>query len=418
MPEPIEPLTSEQPQQPHAPQTQKDSQQLPNDGQRPLRVLQVYRTYFPDPQGGLQEAIRQACLATHPHGIRHRIFTLSPSAEPRIIRRPEGPVYRANQHLEITSSGFSLSALGPFRALVRWADVVHYHFPWPFADVLDLFGRVDKPRIVTYHSDIVRQQLWLQFYRPLMRHFLSRADRIIATSPAYAESSQVLQRYRAKLEIIPLGLDPNAYPQPSPRQREAIEARFGHGYFLFVGVLRYYKGLDTLIQAAAGTSLKVVIAGDGPERARLQQLAHQAAPSNIQFAGIVSDAEKVALIRNCRGIVFPSNARSEAFGITLLEGAMLKRPLICTELGTGTSFVNQHNETGLVVQPNDPQGLRAAMLSMATDPTRAEAFGSAAHARFQRLFAAQPLGQQLAALYRQVARPAAQAQTPAKKAKQ
>lgn len=369
---------------------------------RPLRVLQVYRTYFPDPQGGLQEAIRQGCLATRPLGIQHRVFTLSPAATPQIIRRPEGAVYRARQHIEITSSGFSLSAVAPFRALVGWADVVHYHFPWPFADLLDLFAQVRKPKLVTYHSDIVRQRGLLLFYRPLMKRFLASADRIIATSPAYADSSQTLQAYRHKLEIIPLGLDADAYPEPTHAQAQSIAARFGQDYFLFVGVLRYYKGLDTLLEAVAGAPLRVVIAGDGPEGARLQQLAHERSLSNVHFAGIVSDADKVALIRNCRAIVFPSNARSEAFGITLLEGAMLGRPLICTELGTGTTYINQHNQTGLVVSPNDAVALRQAMLMLAADRESADRLGQAARARFQQLFSSRLLGTRLAGLYRQL----------------
>ncbi len=370
---------------------------------RLLRVLQVYRTYFPDPQGGLQEAIRQGCLATRPLGIQHRIFTLSPTATPQIIRRPEGSVYRAHQHIEITSSGFSLSAVAPFRALVAWADVVHYHFPWPFADLLDLLAQVRKPKVVTYHSDIVRQRGLLQLYRPLMRRFLGSADRIIATSPAYADSSNTLQAYRDKLEIIPLAIDEHAYPEPTAALARSISDRFGQDYFLFIGVLRYYKGLDTLLQAVEDAPLKVVIAGDGPEGSRLQQLAHQRSLRNVHFAGIVSDAEKVALIRNCRAIVFPSNARSEAFGITLLEGAMLGRPLICTELGTGTTYINQHHKTGLVIRPNDARALRDAMLKLSADPEYADHLGQAARERFQRLFSSQVLGTRLAGLYQQLA---------------
>ncbi|WP_462323090.1 glycosyltransferase [Halochromatium sp.] len=377
--------------------------------ERPLRVLQVYRTYFPDPQGGLQEAIRQGCLATRPLGIQHRIFTLSPTATPQIIRRPERSVDRAHQHLEINSSGFSLSAVAPFRALVAWADVVHYHFPWPFADLLDLLAQVRKPKVVTYHSDIVRQRGLLQLYRPLMQRFLGSADRIIATSPAYADSSKILEGYRGKLEIIPLALDERADPEPTAALTESISTRFGQDYFLFIGVLRYYKGLDTLLQAVKGAALKVVIAGDGPEGSRLQQWARQRSLSNVHFAGIVSDAEKVALIRNCRAIVFPSNARSEAFGITLLEGAMLGRPLICTELGTGTTYINQHDQTGLVIRPNEPSALRDAMLQLSADPEYANHLGQAGRQRFQRLFSSQVLGTRLAGLYRQLARKAPQA---------
>ena len=304
----------------------------------PLRVLHVYRTYFPDPQGGLQEAIRQICLSTRDRGVMHRVFTLSPDPMPAVIHRAEADVHRFRQHVEIASSGFSLTALSGFRRLVSWADVVHYHFPWPFADLLHWIGGVTKPTLVTYHSDIVRQQGLLRLYRPLMHRFLWSADRIVATSPAYAESSAVLGRYRAKMSVIPLGLDDASYPPASTDVLQRVHAVFGNDFFLFVGVLRYYKGLHDLLAAVRRTSLRVVIAGTGPEEGRLKALARAYGGDNVCFAGYVADDEKTALIAASRGMVFPSNARSEAFGMTLLEGAMMARPLICSETRYGNNL--------------------------------------------------------------------------------
>ena len=60
--------------------------------------------------------------------------------------------------------------------------MVHYHFPWPFADLLEMIAGGSKPYIVTYHSDIVRQKLLGKYYRPLMNRFLGGAARVVATS--------------------------------------------------------------------------------------------------------------------------------------------------------------------------------------------------------------------------------------------
>lgn len=366
---------------------------------RPMRVLHVYRTYFPDPQGGLQEAIRQICRNTRPFGVENRVFTLSPDPIPPVVAREEADVYRFPLHMEIASSGFSAAALGGFRELVAWADVIHYHFPWPFGDLLHLLGRVAKPSVVTYHSDIIRQKGWLTLYRPLMRYFLGRMDRIVATSPNYARTSPILQAYAEKVSVIPIALDESAYPLPEPALVADLRARLGEGFFLFVGVLRYYKGLHVLLEALRDSTLSVVVAGTGPEGEGLQRRAREMGLENILFTGQVSEAEKIALLELCRGIIFPSVLRSEAFGVTLLEGAMLSKPLVCCEIGTGTTFVNRDGETGLVVPPDDPVALRAAMERLADDPALAQRLGQGARRRFEEVFSGRAMGEEYHRLY-------------------
>ena len=61
-----------------------------------MRVLHVYRTYFPDTQGGLEEAIRQICASTKVHGVENRVFMLSRNPQPAIINRPEVDFTNAN----------------------------------------------------------------------------------------------------------------------------------------------------------------------------------------------------------------------------------------------------------------------------------------------------------------------------------
>ena len=98
-----------------------------------MRILHVYRTYFPDSQGGLEEVIRQICINSADHGVESRVFTLSKQHATPVIDREEAQVVRASLDVEIASCSMSLHALGKFRKQVEWADLVHYHFPWPFA---------------------------------------------------------------------------------------------------------------------------------------------------------------------------------------------------------------------------------------------------------------------------------------------
>lgn len=372
-----------------------------------LSVLHVYRTYFPDPPGGLQEAIRQIALSTGAQGVSNTIFTLSPQPEPRILLRPEGRVVRGRSWAAPASCDIGgPAALATFSRLGRESDVVHYLFPWPFFDVLHAVIRPTSPAVLTYVSDVVRQRWLGAAYAPLMWRTLRQMRVIVANSPAYAKTSPVLSHpsIRDKVRVIPLGIDENSYPMEGD---EAIFKRLGlaadEPFFLFIGVLRYYKGAHFLVQAAKDLGAKVVLVGSGPEGSSLQALAEQSGADNVVFAGQITDAEKVALLKRCRALVLPSHLRSEAFGMVLVEAAMFGRPLISCEIGTGTSYVNAHEETGFVVAPESPQALRQAMTALLRDDGLAIAMGRAARSRYEQLFSGPVLGKAYAELFREVA---------------
>ncbi len=369
-------------------------------------VLHLYRTYFPDPPGGLQEAIRQIALSSHAQGVTNTVFTLSPQPIPRVLQRPETRVVRCRSWMAPASCDIgAVSAFTTFARLAREVDVLHYHFPWPFADVLECTVRPTTPAILTYHSDVVRQRVLGAFYSPLMWRMLHSMRVIVATSPAYARTSPVLSHssIRDKVRIIPLGIDDASYPKVgdgSVFNRLGIFG--GEPYFLFVGVLRYYKGIHFLINAAKIVGCKIIIAGSGPEGENLRKLADEIGVDNVVFAGQVTDAEKVALLQHCHALVLPSHLRSEAFGMVLVEAAMFGRPMISCEIGTGTSYVNAHEETGFVISPQSPDELARAMNVLFMDNELTARMGIAARARYEKLFSGPALGRAYSELYREI----------------
>jgi rhamnosyl/mannosyltransferase len=367
------------------------------------RVLHVFKTYYPDSLGGVEQVIRQLSTATAPMRIKNRIFTLSRQAG-TVPLLHDGPteILRAPTNLEIASTPMSLRSFAVFRQAVREADLIHYHYPWPFADLLHLAVAREKPALMTYHSDVVRQRFLMPIYRPLMRRFFASLRAIVPTSPNYLQSSELLQDYRAKSTVIPIGLDEASYPRPTPERVRYWREEAGENFFLFVGVLRYYKGLHILLDACANTGCRVVIVGAGPVENDLKRQAARLGLVNVRFLGAVSDEDKVALLQLSRGVVFPSHLRSEAFGVTLLEGAMYGKPLISSEIGTGSSYVNIDGVTGLVVPPNDPAALRRAMERLDRDPALATEMGMRARQRFDELFTARRMAQSYVELYRKV----------------
>jgi rhamnosyl/mannosyltransferase len=273
-------------------------------------------------------------------------------------------------------------------------------------DLAHFMARVKKPTLVTYHSDIVRQKHLLRLYQPLKHRFLQSVDTIVATSPNYLASSAVLDRYRDKTRVITYGLDKTTYPRPEPERLARWRAQVGPRFFLFVGVLRYYKGLHILLDAVAGTDYPVVIVGAGPIERELKAHAERLGLKHVMFVGALDDADKVALLRLCYAVAFPSHLRSEAFGISLLEGAMFGKPMISSEIGTGTTYINVHGESGLVVPPSDHEALRAAMRTLWDNPEMAREMGRRAEARYWQLFTSAQMAEDYAALYRELAAPA------------
>ncbi|WNZ84341.1 glycosyltransferase family 4 protein [Pseudomonas sp. P108] len=367
-----------------------------------MRVLHFFKTYLPDSVGGIEQVIFQLCESGAQHGIDGQVLTLSADPTPPVVQLGQHEVHRARLDIQFASTGFSWSVFKQFREMAAEADVVNYHFPWPFMDLVHFASAMNKPSVVTYHSDIIRQKHLLKLYRPLMNRFLASADRIVAASPNYLHTSDVLQQFQDKTRVIPYGLNKSGYPQPETERMNRWRQQLGDKFFLFVGVMRYYKGLHILLEALKDVDYPVVIVGAGPLELELHAQAQALGLRNIHFLGRLGDEDKVALLQLSYAIVFPSHLRSEAFGISLLEGAMYGKPMISSEIGTGTSYINIHNETGLVVPPSHPQAFREAMRTLWEDPVRAAAMGVKAEARYRQLFTADDMGRKWTALYQEL----------------
>lgn len=356
-----------------------------------MNILHFYKTYYPDSVGGVEQVIYQLAEGGRELGINAAVLALSPVGSSRNGCHAHHVVHTSRQDFFIASTGFSFSAFSDFRDLARQADIIHYHFPWPFMDLVHFVVKTGKPSLVTYHSDIVKQKVLNTLYQPLMNRFLASVDRIVCTSPGYLQSSPVLQQHRQKTSVVPIGLAQVDYPPVDESLLRQWRARVGERFFLFVGALRYYKGLHTLLDAMSGTDWPVVIVGAGPMEAALKEQAMKLGLQRIHFLGAVADEDKRALLELSGFFVFPSHLRSEAFGISLLEAALYGKPLISCEIGTGTSYINQDGVTGIVVPPESSATLRDAMGRLWADKALSQRCGQAARQRYEALFTAEKM---------------------------
>jgi len=357
-----------------------------------LNILHIYKDYFPV-LGGIENHVRllaegQAArghqvtaLITNPDGLR---TTAIDEAGVRVVR--------AGRLATVASTPLSLAL--PWQLARARPDVVHLHFPYPIGEVSQWLLRRGRATVLTYHSDVVRQARILRLYRPLLARVLKETAALIVGSPQMRNSAY-LAPHQAKVRLIPYGI-PLARFRGRPAATEM--ARVAERYLttgpantgaapaprlLFVGRLRYYKGLDTLIEALpALRPARLLVVGAGPMAEPWQTLTRAVGvPDRIAWLGEVPDADLPALYHLADLFVLPASHPSEAFGLVQVEAMAAGLPVVCTELGTGTSYVNQDGITGRVVPPRDPGALTSAISDLLADPALRARMGAAAQAR-------------------------------------
>lgn len=136
-----------------------------------MKVLHFYKTYYPDSFGGVEQVIFQLASGSGLLGIDSTVLSLTPNTVERVTKVNGHTSYRCHSNFKIASTDFSLSVFWQFNELVKNVDIIHYHFPWPFMDLVHFAVNHNKPSVVTYHSDIVKQKILLKLYRPLKKSF-------------------------------------------------------------------------------------------------------------------------------------------------------------------------------------------------------------------------------------------------------
>lgn len=366
-----------------------------------MRVLHIYKDYYPPTCGGIEIAIHRMIEATRDACEEIAVLICSRKRKSEFAEVEGTPVFKAGEWGRFLSAPISPSF--PYWLRQARADILHYHLPNPTASIAHLLARPKGKVVVHYHSDIVRQKRWMKLYGPFQDRFLRMADAIIVTSPNYLESSDTLKPYRDKCCVLPFGVSMTRF-SPSYEvedQAQVIRRRYGMNLVLFVGILRYYKGVHTLIKAMEHVEGKLLIVGDGP-----------LLPELISFAQRQSYAERIVFLGQVESVApyyyaadvfcLPSIYRSEAFGLVLVEAAACGLPLVSTELGTGTSYVNQDGVTGRVVPPQDDRALAEALQTILGSQSLRNRYGMASRKRVTELFLQEDMGQNLLSIYYQV----------------
>jgi rhamnosyl/mannosyltransferase len=367
-----------------------------------MRILHIYKDYYPPIIGGMEMSMALLCRKMR---TRAEVEALVCSRSIRSrVRTVDGV-----RVTEVGELGRILSApIAPaFPLAMKRApfDILHFHLPNPTAVMSYLLARPAGTLVVHYHSDIVRQAFALRLYAPFLRRFLRLAGAIIVTSPNYLETSEHLQPFKEKCRVVPLGMDLDELELTEGEETgvQALQEKYGKPFLLFVGVLRYYKGVQYLIEAMREVDCPLVVVGDGPERLGLERMAETSGVGDkVHFAGEIAQRELVQHYHACEVFVFPGSHRSEAYGLSLVQALACGKPAVSTRLGTGTSFVNIDGETGLVVEPRDPTALAGAINSLLNDSASRRQFGARGRERARKLFSKEKMVTDIWGLYQEL----------------
>ncbi len=283
-------------------------------------------------------------------------------------------------------------------------DLVHLHFPNPTGDLAYLLSGRRAPVVMTYHADVIKRSQLLRLYRPVFERLEPHIRCFVVGSDEYLASSRFLAPHRERCRVIPFGVDLDAFTLRLGEvdRVEALRRRYGARILLFLGVLRYYKGLEVLVRAMAQVGGRLLVAGRGPERAALEALTLELGlTERVTFLGEVSGSERRCLLHACDVFALPSIDRSEAFGISQLEAMACSKSVVSSDLPTGVRLVNQAGVTGMLVPPGNPDALAGALNTLLEDEALRATFGKAARLRVEQEFTAERMIARTLDVYRE-----------------
>ncbi len=362
-----------------------------------MKVLQVAH-YYGSP-GGIERVVSQFCSCLkQDHEVEVLVCNRSSKTEESIedgVRVTRvGRVAHVNR--------MSICPTFPSWLKKKNPDILHLHLINPMAELSYLLSGVKCKTLATYHMDITRQKWMKPLHNPILNRVLDRLDSITVSSERFAESSPVLSQHMNKIKVIPFGISEERFKE-TPFNRsltEELHKQYPGKVVLFVGRLTHYKGLHILIEAMKKVDGTCILIGSGyleeDIRARIRK---EGLGDRVHLIGKASDEELVSYYDRADVFVLPSINRTESFGITQLEAMSRGTPVVCTEVGTGTTSINKDNETGLVVPPADSDALAQAIGRILSDEPLAHKLSKGAIERCNTYFSEATMWQNLRKVY-------------------
>jgi glycosyltransferase involved in cell wall biosynthesis len=281
--------------------------------------------------------------------------------------------------------------------LAREHHIVHTH-----GYKADLYGylaarREGKPVVATCHNWLGGGAM-LAAYNFLDRRALKHFDGVSAVSQTIAERLLSLGVRRERLTVIPNGIDVRAFDASSSTDRSRTQQVIG-----IVARLDLQKGFEYLLNAVATLrasfpGVRLLVAGEGPDRARIEELVRrQNLSSVVTLAGRQTDMPGFYAAID----IFVLPSLNEGLPMTLLEAMAASKAIVATRVGAIPSVITD-GETGLLVEPADEAGLTNALTQLLANSELRRRLAQKARARVEQDYTAAAMGRKYLAMYREV----------------
>lgn len=307
--------------------------------------------------GGVQEHVLAQASELRRRG--YSVTVLTPKPRGSGITAADNTIYignSANLNTPIKTSlelGISLGRDALDDLLARQAfDLLHIHEPEVPVLGAQIVAKAHCPIIATFHAihpDTPMARTLEALRIPYSRSIFTRIAAMTAVSDTAAKF--VRERTRQAVTIIPNGIDLQTYKENTKRLTKVKT-------ILYVGRLEARKGTKYLIRAMAllpQENIRLVIAGDGPERKKLEALTRDLNLSNVKFLGFVNPAKKISLLSKADLFCSPA-LYGESFGVVLLE-AMASG--LVSIVGNNAGYVSLMQDRGAisVTNPKDAEDM-------------------------------------------------------------
>ncbi len=310
--------------------------------------------------GGVQEIVRATQKELSKRG--HDALILTP--EPRDMaeyHRKDNIIFVGGaadfKSVLHTTSQFSMAAdtYGITQMLEEEKfDILHFHEPWVPMLSRQILSRSQAVNIATFHAKLpetLMSRTMAKVVTPYTKAVLKQLHVLTAVSEAASEYVRSLTD--EPVSIIPNGIDLSMYKNPAAKKADSPMQTL-----LYIGRLEKRKGVEYLLQAyklleERGPDVQLIIAGDGPDREKLEAMADELNISNITFLGYISEEEKVNLLTEADLFCAPS-LYGESFGIVLLEAMATG---VVTVAGSNPGYASVLQELGSLslVNPKDTE---------------------------------------------------------------
>jgi phosphatidyl-myo-inositol alpha-mannosyltransferase len=321
--------------------------------------------------GGVQECVLALRDGVNKRG--HDAYIITPQPMDYKGKNPDGMLmvggavpFRAARTSAQISASVDLSALGDMLEREKF-DVIHFHEPWNPMLSRQILSRSDAINIGTFHAAMSERRTSRTVERvitPYTKSILKYLDVMTAVSPTATNYVHTLTK--RKVTIVPNGIDLKKYSFNSHLQ----DSEHSGKTILYIGRLEKRKGLKYLLHAYhfvkhIRPEFKLVIAGDGPEREKLESLTKEMGLKDVSFLGYIDENTKLQLLQDADVFCSPA-LYGESFGIVLLE-AMASGCVVVAGNNSGYESVLKGRGQLSIVNPKDAPEFARRLILLATD---------------------------------------------------